>query len=51
MFYSFSRVGLRFNIFIKNKHNGLAEMKVCCLNLFLPCKHEYFCKKTNDVLK
>lgn len=30
MFYSFSRVGLRFNIFIKNKHNGLAEMKVWC---------------------
>lgn len=32
MFYSFSRVGLRFNIFIKHKHNGLAEMKVWCWN-------------------
>lgn len=32
MFYSFFLVGLRFNIFIKHKHNGLAEMKVCCWN-------------------
>lgn len=28
MFYSFSGVGLRFDIFIKHKHNSLAEIEI-----------------------